>query len=712
MAEERIQGVIQDLRVDITETVEPKDLFPSLRSRSALDKDDCEDIDLQGTRRNRVNYMLDVLERKTNGMTHFVFSLTRKYPDLHGRIIGAYLQFEGDACLGLEATPDVLQNAFEDKDRRLRTAVEERRLLEEELEGRNDRIDFLEEKNKKLLEYISTLEGDLERLRSLEVDENAEEEEFRKLAKKRGNQIGEQDAKIRELENEVATLKSNLKKAQRRDTFSSCSSISSSSLPTLPVTFSSQSLKEQVFFTPPPSRKLGMNSSFSYHGDAFRRCDTSSLFVKTGGVIRKRSFVSASGRRVVDIKRPQGHLGIAVVGGLNNGIFISWMDETLPLYVKKRLKIGDRILKLNENDFTSVTHEEAHAALSKSYESLQLEVDEAIDEYEALLKKPNEPDAFHVKSLFSHDSSNPDTHFSLERGEVYKIVQTLVLGHTGMWKAKALDKAGREMFPPKYVPNSCKARELAAGAAQKSKERKGFFRKKTSREEADYYRSFDGQSPDFSMADSPDGILLESPGPLQGYRTVTQCPVDYKRPVLLLGLAVRQVIERLIQPDDGMPSAFIEYRLDALPNGTGGLKMKPISEGEFSAESHLELYRQIAVIESEAHQKKRHCVIDAGANFAVIDKLNEIHVHPVLVLIKRGRGSGKVPFLNGMSKLELEIQGNVVKEAQRLFGKTISDAVEVEPTRSLEEVALSVHRVVAQHQSYAIWETRRGKLPD
>ena len=84
---DRICDLIRSFRVDITNTVDPGDLFPSLRSQLVLDEDDCERIGLQGTRRARANFMLDMLERKTNGMIHFIHSLEEKYGDLHSRIV-------------------------------------------------------------------------------------------------------------------------------------------------------------------------------------------------------------------------------------------------------------------------------------------------------------------------------------------------------------------------------------------------------------------------------------------------------------------------------------------------------------------------------------------------------------------------------------------------------------------------------------------------
>ena len=135
------------------------------------------------------------------------------------------------------------------------------------------------------------------------------------------------------------------------------------------------------------------------------------------------------------------------------------------------------------------------------------------------MKMPDEAESFYVQVLFSHESTSPDVDFSFQPGDVFKVIRSLVLEQEGMWKAKALDKAGNEMHPPKYIPNRANAKRLQDVFKSKDKKQGSLPRKKISREKMT--REMSVESPTDDGEDSRFRIF-----PHQGYMIVTKCKGD------------------------------------------------------------------------------------------------------------------------------------------------------------------------------------------
>lgn len=87
-------------------------------------------------------------------------------------------------------------------------------------------------------------------------------------------------------------------------------------------------------------------------------------------------------RQVTLTKSGGGGLGFNIVGGEDaDGIFISFILAGSPADVCGELRRGDQILKVNEADLTSATHDEAARALKGAGKSVKLTVQYRPEEY-------------------------------------------------------------------------------------------------------------------------------------------------------------------------------------------------------------------------------------------------------------------------------------------------------------------------------------------
>lgn len=93
--------IIHNYWDDIVCTVGAEHVIPNLRR--VLNGDEAEEVlnhSRLTTRKSRTNYLLDLLEKRSGGLTHFVVALRGLYPQLYQTIVDAYVKAATGQQLG------------------------------------------------------------------------------------------------------------------------------------------------------------------------------------------------------------------------------------------------------------------------------------------------------------------------------------------------------------------------------------------------------------------------------------------------------------------------------------------------------------------------------------------------------------------------------------------------------------------------------------
>ena len=92
-AGDHLSTIITKYREEIVSTVGADCVIPNLHR--IINPDEKEEVQNNlrfPTRRKRMDYLLDLLEGRRDGLTHFVVALRGLYPQLYSKLVGEYVQ--------------------------------------------------------------------------------------------------------------------------------------------------------------------------------------------------------------------------------------------------------------------------------------------------------------------------------------------------------------------------------------------------------------------------------------------------------------------------------------------------------------------------------------------------------------------------------------------------------------------------------------------
>lgn len=157
-------------------------------------------------------------------------------------------------------------------------------------------------------------------------------------------------------------------------------------------------------------------------------------------------------------------IGIRLAGGNKVGIFICDVQYNSPAE-RAGLKIGDKIIKVNGIDYTSLTREEAVQHILAIQNMVEMVVANSPEEYEPNAFDPLGGDSFYIRTHFNLNSKNSsDLEFRIN--DILHVTDTLYNGVIGQWVASRLDKHGEGGEETKgTIPNKVNAEQLVQTAS-------------------------------------------------------------------------------------------------------------------------------------------------------------------------------------------------------------------------------------------------------
>ncbi|XP_023381793.1 tight junction protein ZO-1 [Pteropus vampyrus] len=153
-------------------------------------------------------------------------------------------------------------------------------------------------------------------------------------------------------------------------------------------------------------------------------------------------------------------VGLRLAGGNDVGIFVAGVLEDSPA-AKEGLEEGDQILRVNNVDFTNIIREEAVLFLLDlpKGEEVTILAQKKKDVYRRIVES-DVGDSFYIRTHFEYEKESPYG-LSFNKGEVFRVVDTLYNGKLGSWLAIRIGKNHKEVERG-IIPSKNRAEQLAS----------------------------------------------------------------------------------------------------------------------------------------------------------------------------------------------------------------------------------------------------------
>lgn len=153
-------------------------------------------------------------------------------------------------------------------------------------------------------------------------------------------------------------------------------------------------------------------------------------------------------------------VGLRLAGGNDVGIFVAGVLEDSPA-AKEGLEEGDQILRVNNVDFANIIREEAVLFLLDlpRGEEVTILAQKKKDVYRRIVES-DVGDSFYIRTHFEYEKESPYG-LSFNKGEVFRVVDTLYNGKLGSWLAIRIGKNHQEVERG-IIPNKNRAEQLSS----------------------------------------------------------------------------------------------------------------------------------------------------------------------------------------------------------------------------------------------------------
>uniref|UniRef100_A0A8C6UFW1 Uncharacterized protein n=1 Tax=Neogobius melanostomus TaxID=47308 RepID=A0A8C6UFW1_9GOBI len=417
--------------------------------------------------------------------------------------------------------------------------------------------------------------------------------------------------------------------------------------------------------------------------------------------------ISREPRRVV-LQRGSTGLGFNIVGGEDGeGIFISFILAGGPADLCGEMRKGDRILSVNGVDLSSATHEQAAAALKNAGNSVTIVAQYRPEEYSRFEAKIHDlREQMMTSSISSSSTSLRSTQkrtlyvralFDYDGAEADSSAPSQLLGFRFGDILHVSSAGEEEWWSVGVIPS--RRRSVA--------EKKERSRLKTVRVNKTQDRSV-----------SKGGNLWVPHDSIRYCLAPSLFPVNYTRPVIILGLMKDRVNDDLISefpdkfgscvPHTTRPRR--DYEVDGRDYhfmSSRELMEQEIQEHKFieAGQYNNHLYGTSIQSVKEVADKGKHCILDVSGN--AIKRLQLAGLHPIAILIK----PRNIDNILEMNKRLTE------EQARKTFDRAIK--LEIEFTEyftaivqgsSLEEVYSQVKHIIEEQSGPYIWIPTKERL--
>uniref|UniRef100_A0AAZ3NQ53 Discs large homolog 1-like protein n=1 Tax=Oncorhynchus tshawytscha TaxID=74940 RepID=A0AAZ3NQ53_ONCTS len=461
--------------------------------------------------------------------------------------------------------------------------------------------------------------------------------------------------------------------------------------------------------------------------------------------------VTREPRKVV-LHRGSTGLGFNIVGGEDGeGIFISFILAGGPADLCGELRKGDRIISVNGVDLRSATHEQAAAALKNAGQTVTITGQYRPEEYSRFEAKihdlreqmmnssissgslrTSQKRTLYVRALFDYDrakdSGLPSQGLNFHFGDILHVVNA---SDDEWWQARQVTHEGEVeevgVIPSRRrVEKKERARLKTVKFNARSQDKVQSFndkRKKNlfSRKFPFYNKSKEHSEQETSDADqhvTSNASDSESSYRKSWFDPSCVCPVNYTRPVIILGPMKDRINDDLISefpdkfgscvPHTTRPKR--DYEVDARDYHfvvSREQMEKDIQDHKFieAGQYNNHLYGTSVQSVREVAEKGKHCILDVSGN--AIKRLQSTMLYPIAIFIK----PKSVENILEMNKRLTEDQGRkTFDRAMKLEQEFTEHFTAIVQGDSLEEIYNMVKRIIEEQSGPFIWVPAKDKL--
>ncbi|KAK1802162.1 hypothetical protein P4O66_021830, partial [Electrophorus voltai] len=296
-------------------------------------------------------------------------------------------------------------------------------------------------------------------------------------------------------------------------------------------------------------------------------------------------------------------VGLRLAGGNDVGIFVAGVLEDSPA-AKEGLEEGDQILRVNNVDFANIIREEAVLFLLDlpRGEEVTILAQQKKDVYRRIVES-DVGDSFYIRTHFEYEKESPYG-LSFNKGEVFRVVDTLYNGKLGSWLAIRIGKNHQEVERG-IIPNKNRAEQLSSVQYTLPKNPGG--------DRADFWRFRGLRSSKRNLRKSREDLSAQ---PVQtkfpAYERVVLREAGFLRPVVIFGPIADIARDKLARE---VPDLFELAKSEPRDAGT---------DQRSSGIIRLHTIKQII-------DKDKHAVLDITPN--AVDRLNYAQWYPIVVFL-------------------------------------------------------------------------------
>ncbi|XP_054025208.1 tight junction protein ZO-1 isoform X10 [Dryobates pubescens] len=296
-------------------------------------------------------------------------------------------------------------------------------------------------------------------------------------------------------------------------------------------------------------------------------------------------------------------VGLRLAGGNDVGIFVAGVLDDSPA-AKEGLEEGDQILRVNNVDFTNIIREEAVLFLLDlpKGEEVTILAQKKKDVYRRIVES-DVGDSFYIRTHFEYEKESPYG-LSFNKGEVFRVVDTLYNGKLGSWLAIRIGKNHKEVERG-IIPNKNRAEQLASVQYTLPKTAGG--------DRADFWRFRGLRSSKRNLRKSREDLSAQ---PVQtkfpAYERVVLREAGFLRPVTIFGPIADVAREKLAREE---PDIFQIAKSEPRDAGT---------DQRSSGIIRLHTIKQII-------DRDKHALLDVTPN--AVDRLNYAQWYPIVVFL-------------------------------------------------------------------------------
>ncbi|KAL2093375.1 hypothetical protein ACEWY4_010687 [Coilia grayii] len=306
--------------------------------------------------------------------------------------------------------------------------------------------------------------------------------------------------------------------------------------------------------------------------------------------------------KLVKFKKGES-VGLRLAGGNDVGIFVAGVLEDSPA-AKEGLEEGDQILRVNNVDFANIIREEAVLFLLDlpKGEEVTILAQKKKDVYRRIVES-DVGDSFYIRTHFEYEKESPYG-LSFNKGEVFRVVDTLYNGKLGSWLAIRIGKSHQEVERG-IIPNKNRAEQLSSVQYTLPKTPGG--------DRADFWRFRGLRSSKRNLRKSREDLSAQ---PVQtkfpAYERVVLREAGFLRPVVIFGPIADMAREKLSREE---PDLFELAKSEPRDAGT---------DQRSSGIIRLHTIKQII-------DRDKHALLDITPN--AVDRLNYAQWYPIVVFL-------------------------------------------------------------------------------